>query len=102
MKSGYDQERNVKVNFYGTLRPVVGGKTIRVDLPEGCSIDQVLAELITRYPALQAMLFQADGALQPAVHIFVNGRDAHWLPDSLGTRLDPSDSLDIFPPVGGG
>lgn len=92
----------MNVNFYATLRQVVGGKTIQVDLPEDGNIDQLLSILVENYPALQGLLLQEDGSLHTAAHIFVNGRDAHWLPESLATRLNPGDNLDIFPPVGGG
>ncbi len=102
MDAGLDQKHAVKVNFYASLRPVVGGKTILVDLPEGGSIDCLLQTLIRDYPGLKALLFHADGAMHTAVHIFVNGRDAHLLPEHYATRLQPGDNLDIFPPVGGG
>ncbi len=32
----------------------------------------------------------------------VNGRDAPYLPRGLDTPLSPQDSIDVFPPVGGG
>ncbi len=36
------------VNFYATLRGVVGQKTVEFDLPEGATVQHLLAEMIHR------------------------------------------------------
>ena len=59
-------------------------------------------ELIARYPALRSHLLDDDGNLWRHVHVMVNGRDAPYLEHGMNTRLQPGDTLDIFPPVGGG
>lgn len=92
----------MKINFYATLRPIVGGKTVEVDLPEGASLHLLLDALTARFPLLQSELFNEDGTLGRAVHVFVNGRDAHWLEGFLDWKLGCCDTIDIFPPVGGG
>lgn len=92
----------MKINFYATLRPIVGGKT--VDFPEaaGKTVLQTIDALIARYPDLRQELFRSDGTLYPHIHFFVNGRDAEFLDDGLNYILQADDTINIFPPVGGG
>ena len=92
----------MQINFFATLRPIVGGKTVEVALAEGKTLRQVLDELIARFPRLQAELFNQDGRLHSHVHIFVNGRDSLFLAGKLDTPLEPEDTVNIFPAVGGG
>ncbi len=92
----------MKINFYATFRPIVGGKTVVVPDAAGCTVWQLVQDLVQQYPALGPQLFDESGALFPHVHIFVNGRDAPYLPNQLETVLKETDSVDIFPPVGGG
>jgi molybdopterin synthase sulfur carrier subunit len=40
--------------------------------------------------------------LRPYVHVFINGRDAQYLPDGQCTVLTCGDKIDFFPPVAGG
>ena len=92
----------MKVNFFATFRPIVGGKTVEVDFVEGATLQQLLRALIARYPALDAELFDEGGHLRGHVHVFVNGRDSVYLADKLETNIKAEDVINIFPPVGGG
>ena len=92
----------MQVNFFATLRPIVGGKTVEVEFAEGKTLRQVLGELVARFPSLQAQLFDGRGELHRHVHVFVNGRDSVFLADKLDTALKPQDTVNIFPAVGGG
>jgi molybdopterin synthase sulfur carrier subunit len=92
----------VKVNFYATFRPIVGGKTVQVDSVEGSTLQQLLQIIVARFPPLGAELFDADGHLHGHVHVFVNGRDSVYLADQLETQVKAEDVINIFPPVGGG
>jgi molybdopterin synthase sulfur carrier subunit len=92
----------MKVNFYATLRQIVGGKTVEVDVPDGITVKELLDKLATRYPALRPELLDGDGNLHGYVHVFVNGRDVPFLADKINTRISPQDAVNIFPPVGGG
>jgi molybdopterin converting factor small subunit len=47
-------------------------------------------------------MLDEHGNLFAHVHVFVNGRDVQYLNNGFETVLSESDSLDIFPPVGGG
>jgi len=92
----------MKVNFFATFRPIVGGKTVEVDFVEGSTLQQLLRALIAHYPALGAELFDESDNLHGHVHVFVNGRDAVYLADQLETHIKAEDVINIFPPVGGG
>ena len=92
----------MQVNFFATLRQIVGGKTVEVEFVEGKTLRQVLRELAARFPRLKAELFDQDDRLHGHVHVFVNGRDSVFLADKLDTALKPEDTVNIFPAVGGG
>ena len=92
----------MKINFYATYRPIVGGKTIDFHIEHGITVHQLVDAIIARFPALRREMLDEDGNLYSHVHIFVNGRDAYYLENGLGTVIQADDTLNIFPPVGGG
>ncbi len=92
----------MKVNFYATLRQVVGARMVDFDLDEGATIGQLLDEMIRCYPALRHELMDDQGNLYQHVQIFVRGREASFLEKGLDTPLSPEDMVGIFPAVGGG
>jgi len=92
----------MKVNFYATLRQIIGQKTVEFDLPEGITAAQVLEVIMERYPRMQPELVDENDRLHSHIHFFVNGRDAPFLENKLDTIIKPTDKIDIFPPVGGG
>jgi molybdopterin synthase sulfur carrier subunit len=92
----------MQVNFYATLRQIVGGKTVELPLPAGSTAQDLIDALIARFPALRDQLLDEHGQLYQHVHLFVNGRDAEYLDGGLRAVLSPTDTVNIFPPVGGG
>ncbi|MEW5872464.1 MAG: ubiquitin-like small modifier protein 1 [Chloroflexota bacterium] len=90
------------VNFYATLRQVVGGKSVNFELPAGTTVRQLLDEMLRRYPALRPELLDEHGNLYAHVHIFVNGRDTPFLENAMDTELMEEDTIGVFPAVGGG
>ncbi len=92
----------MNVNFYATLRPIVGGKTVEVEFADGIRLSQILQELITRFPPLRTELFDENDNLHGHVHVFLNGRDSTFLPLKLNTPVSLEDMINIFPAVGGG
>lgn len=92
----------MQVKFYATLRNVVGSKMVDFDLPDGATVQQLLDEMLHCYPALRRELLDEQGNLYSHVHIFVNGRDAHFLEQAMDSELSPDDSVGVFPAVGGG
>lgn len=92
----------MELRFHATLRQIVGGREVEVSHQDGLTVRGLLEQVVARYPALGPALFDEQGQLHRHVHVFVNGRDAPYLPDGLDTVLSPTASLDVFPPVGGG
>jgi len=92
----------MKVNFYATLRQITDRGTVEFDLPGGTTVDGLLAAVVERYPKMRKELFREDGTLFGHVHVFINGRDAPYLDRKLATELEESDTVDVFPAVGGG
>lgn len=90
------------VNFYATLRQVVGQKSIDFPLAEGATVSDLLEEMLKRYPGLRCELLDQDGNMFAHVHIFVNGRDVPFLEHSMDTVIKPEDVVGVFPAVGGG
>ncbi len=90
------------INFYATLRQIVGGKTVDLNIPEGATLRQLLDEIIQLHPLLRRELFDETGELYGHVHVLVNGRDVPYLENILDTILNPEDTVNIFPAVGGG
>jgi sulfur-carrier protein len=92
----------MEIHFYAGFRQVVGGKTISLDAVENCTILDLLGKIIEKYPAMQHKLFDEDGLLRAYIRIFVNGTDFTFLKDGLQTILQAGDTMDVFPPIGGG
>lgn len=92
----------MKVNFYATLRQVVGAKTVEIPLPQGATAASLLQAIIDSYPGLQRELIDKNGKMYGHVHLFVNGRDVQFLEDGFETVLEPDDKISVFPAVGGG
>ncbi|ABU57953.1 ubiquitin-like small modifier protein 1 [Roseiflexus castenholzii] len=92
----------MQVNFYATLRPIVGSRTVHFDVGENLTVQQLIDAVVTRFPKLRQELLNDEGNLYPHVHVFVNGRDAPYLPNGVETLIQAGDTIDIFPAVAGG
>lgn len=79
----------VRVLFFGILKELVGCNADELDLPEGSSINDLLAHYQSRVPAMKASL--------PSLALAVNQQYA-----SPGTLLRPGDEVALLPPVSGG
>ncbi len=91
----------MKLTFYATLRPIVGSRTLDIELPPGATIQTLIESLADRWPALREHLLTEEGGLSRRVNIFVAGRNVRWL-DGAATPLVGGDEIDFFPPVAGG
>ncbi len=92
----------MKVNYYATLREIVGQKTIDFDIPPDSTIGFLIQQMVNRFPDLRPALVDADGQLRGHVHVFVNGRDVPYLENQMDTVLKEGDTVSVFPAVGGG
>jgi len=94
--------RSVQVDFYATLRLVVGRKTVDVSLPEGATVRDLLDAIVSRFPPLAEKLLDEAGRLSGNVNVFIDGRGAPYLENGLDTVLRADQKVDIFPAVAGG
>lgn len=92
----------MKVNFYATLRPIVGQKTIELDTTGGLTAMALIHKVVADYPDLRSELLDADGNFYDHMKMFINGREVVYLEDGFDYLLQETDKIDIFPPVGGG
>jgi molybdopterin synthase sulfur carrier subunit len=86
-----------KVNLYATFRDLTGASQVEV---RGRTVGEALKDLVARYPALGAELFEGEELLE-RVSVFLEGRDVRYL-EGLSTPLEEGATLDLFPPVAGG
>jgi molybdopterin converting factor small subunit len=87
----------IKVRIPPTLRNEVGGE--REVIGEGETVREVLEDIVARYPALAAQLFE-EGDLAPFVNVYVGGEDVRTL-DGLDTRVNGA-SMILLPAMAGG
>jgi molybdopterin synthase sulfur carrier subunit len=92
----------MKVNFYATLRPIVGQKSVELDVSGGVTAIELVHHVIERYPAMGPELLDDEGNFHSHMKMFINGREVVYLEDKFDHVLQPEDKVDIFPPVGGG
>lgn len=92
----------MKVNFYATLRDLVGGASLDVDLEPGASAQQLIELLAAQNPALETALIDENRHLHTYLKMFINGREVVYLEGQFQHVLQATDRVDIFPPVGGG
>jgi molybdopterin synthase sulfur carrier subunit len=92
----------MQVNFFATLRAIVGQKTVEFDFSEGSTLGELVDQIVTRYPDLRRELLDENGYLYGHVHVFLNGRDVPFLENRLNTVLKQDDVVNVFPAVGGG
>jgi len=92
----------VRVCFYATFRPIVGGKHAEIAVGDDATVGDLLAAIVERWPTLREHLLRPDGALSKRANLFVDGRALRFLPAGLDTPLDPRQEIDCFPAVAGG
>jgi molybdopterin converting factor small subunit len=81
------------------LRPhVEGQREVRLN---GATVDEVLGELTTRYPALRPQLYGPNGSLRSFVNVFLNDDNVRFLQKGA-TPVAEGDTLSIVPAVAGG
>ncbi len=90
------------IRFYATLRDLVGGPSLDVEVESGSSAQDLIDLLVSQNPALKTPLLDEQGQLHSYLKMFINGREVVYLEDQFQSILDPADTVDIFPPVGGG
>lgn len=91
----------VKVKFFATFRDKAGCSVAEV---EANTAGELLNKLAERYEDLEDSILEENGPepeLKSGVTVMVNGRNISFLSGN-DTELEESDSVAIFPPIGGG
>ena len=81
------------------LRPKTGGSS-EVDAA-GANVGEVLRALTAAHPETSAQLFDAEGALNRYVNVYLNDEDVRVL-DGLDTGVSDGDTVVILPAMAGG
>lgn len=92
----------MRVNFYATLRQLAGGKTVEVAVTGALTARRALKEATRANSELDAEVWHPSGDLKEHIKVFINGRQSLFVPNGLDAQVGEDDTLDVFPPVGGG
>jgi molybdopterin converting factor small subunit len=87
-----------RVRIPPTLRSEVGGA--RELEAQGCTVREVIDDLVERHPALRAQLFQ-NGGLGSFVNVYLGGEDVRTK-DGLDTAVDDAATIILLPAMAGG
>ncbi len=90
----------MRVDFYGIYRPIVGVKSI--EFANNLNLRQLLAQIVTRYPALRSELLDDNDQLYPWIPLYVNGRNPRLWADGLERPIGAAEVVSIFSPIASG
>ena len=91
----------LSVRLFASLREAGGGRAVEVELAAPSPMRAVLEVVFARRPALRPLVLDEQGAVQPFVNVFINGRSISD-GDGLDSVVNRDDRVAIFPPVAGG
>jgi len=91
----------VSVKLFGEFREAAGSERVELEMGQGATVGDVLAELSRRWPEVGKRLFDAEGKVQAYLHVFLNGENVD-AKDGLATPVGEGGAVTFFPPVGGG
>lgn len=89
----------VRVKFFAYFRELFQGKEQEIELNKGTTVGQLL-NLLCQSVECRKEIFD-NSKLKPAVVVMKNGTHIHNL-NGLETQIDDSDTIAIFPLMGGG
>ncbi len=92
----------MKVNFFATLRDIAGGKSVEFELEQGTTAQELLEAIMVRFPPMRKELMNEEGKMYGHVHFFINGRDVQFMEEDFQTKITQTDTVNVFPAVGGG
>ena len=79
----------IHIRYFASVREIIGQSEEMLDVPEGSNVAAVRAELLARYPGLQAIIARCISAVNRK---YVDAE----------TALHDGDELVFIPPMGGG
>jgi len=93
---------NVKVQYFATVRELVGLREETVELPGQSTVKVLLDELEKRHGKLRDYLYDAKtGNLRASIQFLIGDVPVHAT-DTGSTVLSEGSVFAIIPPVGGG
>ena len=72
-----------------------------LEIHDGATVRDAMAELGRRHPAVEGRLFNEDGKIRRNINALINGGNVQFR-QRFDTVLRHGDRLTILPPVGGG
>lgn len=91
----------MRVKAYATLRDLLGGSQFDVPVVGRSTVGQVLQQFAAAHPDLASKLWDETGKPTGYVTVLLNGRSVEYMA-GLQTAVGDSDTISLFPPVGGG
>jgi molybdopterin synthase sulfur carrier subunit len=89
----------IEVRVPTILRSYTGGA--KVVEGAGGTLNDLLADLDTKYPGLRGRLITAEGVLHRFVNVYVNDEDVRFL-GALDAKVSDGDTVTVLPAVAGG
>ena len=68
---------------------------------DGKNVEEVLADLCSRFPELKQNLYEEEGSIRNFINIYVNDEDIRYA-DGMHTGLKDGDRIQIVPSIAGG
>ena len=68
---------------------------------DGKNVEEVLADLCSRFPELKQNLYEEEGSIRNFINIYVNDEDIRYA-DGMQTGLIDGDRIQIVPSIAGG
>ena len=68
---------------------------------DGKNVEEVLADLCSRFPELKQNLYEEEGSIRNFINIYVNDEDIRYA-DGMQTELKDGDRIQIVPSIAGG
>ena len=94
-----DRPAEITVSLPSLLRPFAGGQG--EVMARGTTLEEVLANLFSRFPLLRRHLQNEDGQLREHVNLFLNDQNVRWL-DDPAAPVQAGDTLTVLQAVSGG
>lgn len=92
----------LRIAFKGPLRMVAQAETVDVELPDDATVARLLTALAeVSSPAVRPHLLTAQGTPQASLLVVVNGQ-GRPARDAETITLQPTDTIELYPPIAGG
>jgi len=103
LKRFEDSFMKVTVRFFPSLRAITNTDELKVELPEGASINELIDELSRRFGRkfLEALYISDLGVTSPYISVIIDGKTVN-LTESKNYRLKNNSVVSFLAPIGGG